>query len=50
MPTMNVSLPDALSDFVAEQLKAGYNNGSLPLISRKNVRYAAKEQVANGTS
>jgi antitoxin ParD1/3/4 len=29
MPTMNVSLPDDLADFVAEQLKeGGYNNQS----------------------
>jgi antitoxin ParD1/3/4 len=28
MPTMNVSLTDDLNAFVAEQLKAGYNNQS----------------------
>lgn len=28
MPTMNVSLTDDLSDFVAEQLGQGYNNQS----------------------
>lgn len=28
MPTMNVSLTDDLSAFVAEQLEAGYNNQS----------------------
>jgi antitoxin ParD1/3/4 len=28
MPTMNVSLTDDLSEFVAEQLQQGYNNQS----------------------